>query len=122
MVSNAFDVQIEEKELTSSIVKWLRSDDGWLKLNTDGSLADDRGGYGALIRNSNSDFQIGLAGRLDLPSINLLELKAIEKGVMLTSILATYQSMRGESLILPQQLWKEIEEALDNDNQELMEQ
>ncbi|KAK1297392.1 hypothetical protein QJS10_CPB15g00822 [Acorus calamus] len=85
MVLNAFGVQIEEKENSSTIVKWMSPEDGWLKLNTDGSLANDRGGYEALIRNSNSEFQLGLAGRLDLPTINLLELKAIEQGVKLSS-------------------------------------
>ncbi|KAK1308140.1 hypothetical protein QJS10_CPA09g00446 [Acorus calamus] len=34
-------------------------------------------------------------------------------------ILAAFQSIRGESLILPQQLWKEMKEALDNDNKDL---
>ncbi|KAK1321207.1 hypothetical protein QJS10_CPA03g00057 [Acorus calamus] len=180
MVSNAFGVQIEEKENSSTIVKWMSPEDGWLKLNTDGSLADDRGGYGALIRNSNSEFQLGLAGRLDLPTINLLELKAIEQGVKLSStmqacklwietdsttalawlegrgnipwtairslrnthhylqhlvdwkvthihregnspadILAAFKSMRGESIFLPKQIWKELEVALVQDRQEL---
>ncbi|KAK1284957.1 hypothetical protein QJS10_CPB20g00424 [Acorus calamus] len=98
------------------------------------------------------------------PPSTFLELKAIEQGVMLTTlawlrgrgkipwtaihslrniyfilkqlvewkashihregnspanILTAHQSMRGESLILPLQLWKKIEEALDNDSQEL---
>ncbi|KAK1302594.1 hypothetical protein QJS10_CPB12g01266 [Acorus calamus] len=65
------------------MVTWFPPDVDWLKLNTDGSLADDRGGYGAVIRNDRAEFLIGLAGRLDLPSINLLELKAIEKGIWL---------------------------------------
>ncbi|KAK1257180.1 hypothetical protein QJS04_geneDACA014728 [Acorus gramineus] len=56
---------------------------GWFKLNADGSLSYDRGGYGALLRNNNADFIAGLAGRLDLHSINLLELKAIERGIQL---------------------------------------
>ncbi|KAK1326021.1 hypothetical protein QJS10_CPA01g00741 [Acorus calamus] len=43
----------------------------------------DRGGYGALLRNDRSDFLCGIAGRYDLPSINLLELKAIEVGIWL---------------------------------------
>ncbi|KAK1256495.1 hypothetical protein QJS04_geneDACA001486 [Acorus gramineus] len=144
----------------------------------DGSLADDRGGYGALIRNSNSEFITGLAGRLDLPSINLLELKAIEQGVLLGSsihahklwiesdsitalawlngrgttpwtairslrnihqyldqledwkathihreenspadILAASQSMRGESIFLPGQLWNDLAEEIEKDRQ-----
>lgn len=156
----------------------MHPEDGWLKLNTDGSLAEERGGYGALIRNHKADFLLGLAGRLDLPSINLLELKAIEQGVKLCNmtqvqklwiesdsttalawlkgrgtipwtairslrtthnflnqledwrathihregnspadILAAYQSMRGETIYHPHQLWNEIDEALELDRQ-----
>ncbi|KAK1261670.1 hypothetical protein QJS04_geneDACA020349 [Acorus gramineus] len=71
-------------------VLWEPPREGWLKLNTDGLLANDRGGYGALIRNNRVEYVMGIAGRLDLPSINLLELKAIEQGVWLArSIEAT---------------------------------
>ncbi|KAK1325736.1 hypothetical protein QJS10_CPA01g00793 [Acorus calamus] len=82
-IMDAFRVTIISKEQVTSMVKWLSPHAGWHKLNTDGSLADDRGGYGALLRDEKADFIIGLAGRLDLPSINLLELKAIEQGVVL---------------------------------------
>ncbi|KAK1309219.1 hypothetical protein QJS10_CPA09g00486 [Acorus calamus] len=82
-ISSAFGVQILEKALVHTTIKWLLPQGDWFKLNTDGSLADDRGGYGALVRNNKGDFIIGLAGRLDLPSINLLELKAIERGVLI---------------------------------------
>ncbi|KAK1274196.1 hypothetical protein QJS04_geneDACA007971 [Acorus gramineus] len=37
------------------------------------------GGYGAFIRDDKSQFFCGLAGQNDLPTINLLELKAIEE-------------------------------------------
>ncbi|KAK1270111.1 hypothetical protein QJS04_geneDACA020970 [Acorus gramineus] len=177
-IVDAFGVQTTVKKKSTSIVTWLHPVDGWLKLNTDGSLADDPGGYGALIRNSNGDYITSLAGRLDLPSINLLELKAIEQGVLLGSsicahklwiecdsttalawlngrgntpwtairslrnihpyldqledwkathihregnspadILAAFESMRGESIFLPGQLWNELAEAIEKDRQ-----
>ncbi|KAK1324850.1 hypothetical protein QJS10_CPA01g01498 [Acorus calamus] len=62
---------------------WYPPESGWLRLNTDGSFASDQGGFGALLRNDKAYFIIGVAGRLDLHSINLLELKAIEKGLEL---------------------------------------
>ncbi|KAK1277813.1 hypothetical protein QJS04_geneDACA016557 [Acorus gramineus] len=86
-ISCASGVHTVEKDRFSSIIKWMSPAEGWTKLNTDGSMADDRGGYGALIRNSNSDCLLGLAGRLDLPTINLLELKAIEQRVLLSCTL-----------------------------------
>ncbi|KAK1265235.1 hypothetical protein QJS04_geneDACA022453 [Acorus gramineus] len=82
-IAQAFGLTLREKEKTASIVTWLVPPSGWFKLNTDGSLSDDRGGYVALLRNNNADFIAGLAGRLDLHSINLLELKAIERGIQL---------------------------------------
>ncbi|KAK1286579.1 hypothetical protein QJS10_CPB20g00956 [Acorus calamus] len=72
------------------IVLWEPPCEGWLKLNTDGFLANDRGGYGVLICNERAEYVMGIVGRLDLPSINLLELNAIEQGVWLArSIEAT---------------------------------
>ncbi|KAK1278570.1 hypothetical protein QJS04_geneDACA021134 [Acorus gramineus] len=56
-IVDAFGVQTTVKKKSTSIVTWLHPVDGWLKLNTDGSLADDPGGYGALIRNSNGNAQ-----------------------------------------------------------------
>ncbi|KAK1268719.1 hypothetical protein QJS04_geneDACA008217 [Acorus gramineus] len=80
-IADSFGLQLKQKVPSIITIHWSPPHEGWFKLNTDGSLADDRGGYGALIRNEHAEFVIGLAGRLDLPSINLLELKAIEKGV-----------------------------------------
>ncbi|KAK1282584.1 hypothetical protein QJS10_CPB22g00280 [Acorus calamus] len=107
---------------------------GWLKLNTDGSLADDRGGYGAILRNNEADFIAGLAGQIDLPSINLLELKAIEWDPTRTSnahllesythysegnnpadLAAAYQSSRGETNLTPSHLWQEMIDAIEQD-------
>ncbi|KAK1280639.1 hypothetical protein QJS04_geneDACA014229 [Acorus gramineus] len=83
-LSTNLSVLIQNGKWTKrTTVIWEPPEEGWLKLNTDGSLANDRGGYGAIIRNPQAEFTIGLAGRLDLPSINLLELKAIEQGVWL---------------------------------------
>ncbi|KAK1295842.1 hypothetical protein QJS10_CPB15g00882 [Acorus calamus] len=80
-----FHFNVVQKIIRVKEVRWKPPEPGWLKLNTDGSLSDDRGGYGALIRNDSSGFLSGLAGRQDLPSINLLELKAIERGIWLSS-------------------------------------
>ncbi|KAK1324498.1 hypothetical protein QJS10_CPA01g02395 [Acorus calamus] len=63
-----------------------------LRSTLDGSLADDRGGYGALIRNERGEFLLGIAGRNDLPLINLLELKAIEVGLWI-AIKAGFRSI-----------------------------
>ncbi|KAK1325014.1 hypothetical protein QJS10_CPA01g02277 [Acorus calamus] len=88
--------QIEVEGFGKDILIWPSSKSGrlnlteaWKAVRARGedcqwiSLSDDRGGYGALLRNNNADFIAGLAGRLDLHSINLLELKAIERGIQL---------------------------------------
>ncbi|KAK1280910.1 hypothetical protein QJS04_geneDACA024708 [Acorus gramineus] len=80
-IATLFGLQTIEHATITNIVTWIPPLEGWFKLNSDGSLGDDRGGYGALLRNSRDAFIIGIVGRLDLPSINLLELKAIEQGI-----------------------------------------
>ncbi|KAK1313661.1 hypothetical protein QJS10_CPA06g00651 [Acorus calamus] len=68
-------------------------ENGWFKLNTDGSLSDDQERYGALLRNNNADFIAGLAERLDLHSINFLKLKAIEWGDTIGTVQCSHELM-----------------------------
>ncbi|KAK1268990.1 hypothetical protein QJS04_geneDACA008266 [Acorus gramineus] len=53
----------------------------WIRIQ---SYADDRGGYGALLNDTNSSQIVGVAGRSRLPSINILELRGIEAGLSLS--------------------------------------
>ncbi|KAK1308079.1 hypothetical protein QJS10_CPA09g01153 [Acorus calamus] len=77
-------------------VCWSPPPTGWVKINSYGSLADDRGGYGALVHNDKAEFLLGVAGRNDLPSINLLELKAMEARIRI-AIQAGFQDLWVES-------------------------
>ncbi|KAK1258644.1 hypothetical protein QJS04_geneDACA019254 [Acorus gramineus] len=61
-IKERLGVQIDAVNKTTSVVHWLPLEVDWHKLNTDGSLGDDRGGYGALIRDSSSEFIQGIAG------------------------------------------------------------
>ncbi|KAK1325239.1 hypothetical protein QJS10_CPA01g01609 [Acorus calamus] len=119
-------------------LKAVRSPDilklGWIKLNSDGSLSEDRGGYGALLRTHEADFIYGIAGRIDLPSINLLELKAIEEGLWLairlnfpsiwietdstTACAWVLGKARGVTIIPPSQLWHELRTTIELDKNE----
>ncbi|KAK1324926.1 hypothetical protein QJS10_CPA01g01651 [Acorus calamus] len=82
-IGTFFSISISEITSSPTLVRWVPPQLGWIKLNSDGSLSEDRGGYGALLRTHEADFIYGIAGRIDLPSINLLELKAIEEGLWL---------------------------------------
>ncbi|KAK1314954.1 hypothetical protein QJS10_CPA06g01230 [Acorus calamus] len=76
-----FGVTLVDRPATTVPVQWIPPELSWLKANSDGSLSEDRGGYGALIRNERGDFLIGVAGQCGLPSINLLEFKGLLAGL-----------------------------------------
>ncbi|KAK1297673.1 hypothetical protein QJS10_CPB15g01198 [Acorus calamus] len=59
-----------------------------VRVNSDGSLVDDRGGYGALICNERG-ILLGIVGRNDLP---LIDLKAMEFGLW-TAIKTGFRSI-----------------------------
>ncbi|KAK1302596.1 hypothetical protein QJS10_CPB12g01264 [Acorus calamus] len=55
----------------------------WVKCNSDGSLSEDRAGFGALIRDPQGNFIIGEAARVPTASINHLELLGVKCGAQL---------------------------------------
>ncbi|KAK1324928.1 hypothetical protein QJS10_CPA01g01653 [Acorus calamus] len=95
-IGTFFSISISEITSSPTLVRWVPPQLGWIKLNSDGSLSEDRGGYGALLRTHEADFIYGIAGRIDLPSINLLELKASEEGLWL-AIRLNFPSIRIET-------------------------
>ncbi|KAK1325788.1 hypothetical protein QJS10_CPA01g01583 [Acorus calamus] len=62
---------------------WDPPPDFWVKCNSDGSLSDDRAGFGALLRDSQGKFLIGQASRVPPASINHLELLGVKSGALL---------------------------------------
>ncbi|KAK1302942.1 hypothetical protein QJS10_CPB12g00806 [Acorus calamus] len=56
------------------------SPQGWLKANSDGSLSEDRAGYGLLLRNKEGHLIQAEEARVEGRSINYLELLAIGQG------------------------------------------
>ncbi|KAK1309505.1 hypothetical protein QJS10_CPA09g00969 [Acorus calamus] len=82
-IAQAFKVKIIEAPLNPRSIIWGPPPVGWIKSNSDGSLSDDRGGYGALLRDCSAQFIIGSAGCIALPSINLLELQGLVAGLQL---------------------------------------
>ncbi|KAK1319889.1 hypothetical protein QJS10_CPB04g01706 [Acorus calamus] len=54
-----------------------------VKCNSDGSLSDDRAGFGALIRDPKGNFIIGETARVPAASINNLELLGVKCGALL---------------------------------------
>ncbi|KAK1309975.1 hypothetical protein QJS10_CPA08g00990 [Acorus calamus] len=88
-IAEDFGIRLIESVHDPIIVKWEPPPKGWIKSNSDGSLSEDRGGYGALLRNDSSNFLVGSAGRSSLPSINLLELKGIISGLTLGLLLGS---------------------------------
>ncbi|KAK1304908.1 hypothetical protein QJS10_CPB11g01218 [Acorus calamus] len=82
-VANSFGVVVQEPTKSYCLVTWIPPPPHWMKANSDGSLTEDRGGYGALLRDNASNLIVGIAGRSSLPSINLLELQGIVAGLSL---------------------------------------
>ncbi|KAK1308703.1 hypothetical protein QJS10_CPA09g01037 [Acorus calamus] len=54
-MSDLFSFSVKEKQQLEKEVIWEPPQDGWVKLNSDGSKTDDRYAYGALIRDSSAD-------------------------------------------------------------------
>ncbi|KAK1299494.1 hypothetical protein QJS10_CPB14g00923 [Acorus calamus] len=55
----------------------------WFKCNSDGSLSNDRAGFGAIIRDSRGHLIIGTMARVSLASINHLELLGVKSGELM---------------------------------------
>ncbi|KAL0349756.1 UNVERIFIED_CONTAM: putative ribonuclease H protein [Sesamum radiatum] len=68
-----------------SIVKWIKPDRGWFKLNTDGASKGNPGiaGAGGIIRNHLGQTVLAFQEHLGLTSNTAAELKAIYRGVKL---------------------------------------
>ncbi|KAK1300207.1 hypothetical protein QJS10_CPB13g01112 [Acorus calamus] len=49
---------------STTTVKWVPLDPLWVKANSDGSLSEERGGYGALLRDDKGEFLMGVAGQV----------------------------------------------------------
>ncbi|KAK1295552.1 hypothetical protein QJS10_CPA16g00372 [Acorus calamus] len=62
---------------------WDPRPDSWVKCNSDGSLSDDRVGFGALLHDSQGQFLIGQTSLVPLASINHLELLGVKSGALL---------------------------------------
>ncbi|KAK1320924.1 hypothetical protein QJS10_CPA03g00867 [Acorus calamus] len=56
---------------------------GWVKANSDGSVSDDRYGFGAIVRGPFGDCKQAIAARSRATSNNILELKGILAGLRL---------------------------------------
>ncbi|KAK1327173.1 hypothetical protein QJS10_CPA01g01639 [Acorus calamus] len=82
-VAENYGTSISDIPVTSKPVQWIPPDSNWLKVNSDGSLSEDRGGYGAIIRDEKGNFIIGAAGQSNPKSINLLEFQGILLGLEL---------------------------------------
>ncbi|KAK1287210.1 hypothetical protein QJS10_CPB19g00504 [Acorus calamus] len=59
------------------------SEKDWIKANSDGSVAEDRFGFGALIRDSSGNCLKALSSRVIVSSMGILELKWIVAGARL---------------------------------------
>ncbi|KAK1300235.1 hypothetical protein QJS10_CPB13g01231 [Acorus calamus] len=59
---------------------------GWVKINSDGSLGEDRYGFGAVVRDSRGDCLLAMAERSQAASINILELKGLLAGMRLQNL------------------------------------
>ncbi|KAK1302693.1 hypothetical protein QJS10_CPB12g01020 [Acorus calamus] len=78
-----FGALLVQKTSLTVQVKWTPPPIGWVKANSDGSLSEDRFGFGAITRNSSGDCVQAIAARTRAASINLLELKGILAGLRL---------------------------------------
>lgn len=64
---------------------WLRPTHGKFMINTDGSLSEGSGSFGAIIRDSQGDVISAAAGSAPNSSITVLELRGVELGTQLAS-------------------------------------
>ncbi|KAK1286204.1 hypothetical protein QJS10_CPB20g00805 [Acorus calamus] len=84
-----FGLNIVEKQSTTKEVVWQPPQEGWIKINSDGSKAANRFAYGALIRDHRGDCLQALTARVRAASINILEFKGLVEGLSLCSSLIT---------------------------------
>ena len=73
------------KRLVLKNISWEKPRNGWLTLNTDGSVASDSGiaGGGGLLRDANGDWVTGFARRIGTTSSFMAELWALRDGLQL---------------------------------------
>ncbi|KAK1326764.1 hypothetical protein QJS10_CPA01g01971 [Acorus calamus] len=81
-----FGIVLEPKSSISIPVKWVPLPLGWIKINSDGSLGDDRYGFGAVARDPRGDCILAMAKRSQAASINILELKGLLAGLRLQNL------------------------------------
>ncbi|KAK1324914.1 hypothetical protein QJS10_CPA01g01382 [Acorus calamus] len=112
-IAQAFKVKIIEAPLNPRSIIWGPPPVGWIKSNSDGSLSDDRGGYGALLRDCSAQFIIGSAvqGLSQLEEWRITHI--FKEGNSPADILASRRQSRGEDFILPHQVWPKLKEALE---------
>ncbi|KAK1283225.1 hypothetical protein QJS10_CPB21g01807 [Acorus calamus] len=81
-----FGIVLEPKSSISILVKWVLPPPGWVKINSDGSLGEDRYGFGAVVRDSRGDCVLAMVERSQAASINILELKGLLAGLRLQNL------------------------------------
>ncbi|KAF6140188.1 hypothetical protein GIB67_030132 [Kingdonia uniflora] len=62
---------------------WIATPPPFITVNTDGSIIDDKGRWGVMIKEFDGTAIKGAAGSFDSKSITILELKAVEIGLVL---------------------------------------
>lgn len=64
-------------------VKWLKPEEGWLKLNTDGAfdISSGKAGCGGLLRDSSGQLVVGFAKSISVGSSIAAELWALQEGL-----------------------------------------
>ncbi|KAK1266749.1 hypothetical protein QJS04_geneDACA016665 [Acorus gramineus] len=80
-IKTGLGVTIYELSIHSIEVKWEPPPWEWVKANTDGSLSEDRAGYGFLLRDHSGNLIIAEAAKTARNSINQLELMAIGQSI-----------------------------------------
>ncbi|KAK4385662.1 putative ribonuclease H protein [Sesamum angolense] len=86
-VASHLKIPVPQQKISSriSIVKWIKPDRGWFKLNTDGASKGNPGivGAGGIIRNHLGQTVLAFQEHLGLTSNTTAELKAIYRGIKL---------------------------------------
>ncbi|KAK1307775.1 hypothetical protein QJS10_CPA09g01182 [Acorus calamus] len=75
-------------------VTWKPPPPGWIKINSDGSLGDDRFAYGAVVRDYFGNGLMALAAHTRFAPINVLELQGIAEGLKLCLRLGNVHHMK----------------------------
>ncbi|KAK1309658.1 hypothetical protein QJS10_CPA08g00714 [Acorus calamus] len=82
-IASEWGIDIVQKRVLITHIKWSPTDVGWVKSNSEGSLIADRACFGALLRDHLGAFLAGVAVQSPKASINLLELDGILAGITL---------------------------------------